>query len=78
MQPLSSNQKYQKVEAYTRNAKPILTKDNMNDRARVKAVRSIKMKEWKPTGKMLKNVGYKWLPTGRTFVTPPKSGSSGM
>ncbi|GJZ59468.1 hypothetical protein Tco_0615284 [Tanacetum coccineum] len=97
MQPLSSNQKYQKVEAHTRNAKPSLTKENsesksvcltcnkcyfdarhdfcvvqhlseVNDRARAKAVKSIKMKEWKPTGKMFKNVGYKWVPTGRTFT----------
>ncbi|GJR31382.1 retrovirus-related pol polyprotein from transposon TNT 1-94 [Tanacetum coccineum] len=97
MQPLSSNQKYQKVEAHTRNAKPSLTKEDsesksvcltcnkcyfdarhdfcvvqhlseVNDRARAKAVKSIKMKEWKPTGKMFKNVGYKWVPTGRTFT----------
>ncbi|GJS08929.1 hypothetical protein Tco_0365725 [Tanacetum coccineum] len=40
----------------------------MNDRARAKAVKSIKMKEWKPTGKMFKNVRYKWVPTGRTFT----------
>ncbi|GJY43584.1 hypothetical protein Tco_0431797 [Tanacetum coccineum] len=97
MQPLSSNQKYQKVEAHIRNAKPSLTKENsksksmcltcnkcyfdarhdfcvvqhlseLNDRARAKAVKSIKMKEWKPTGKMFKNVGYKWVPIGRTFT----------
>ncbi|GKE37624.1 hypothetical protein Tco_1461029, partial [Tanacetum coccineum] len=97
MQPLSSNQKYQKVEAHTRNAKPSLTKENsesksvcltcnkcyfdarhdfcvvqhlseVNDHARAKAVKSIKMKEWKPTGKMFKNVGYKWVPTGRTLI----------
>ncbi|GJY40408.1 hypothetical protein Tco_0427678 [Tanacetum coccineum] len=97
MQPLSSNQKYQKVEAHTRNAKPSLTKENsesksvcltcnkcyfdarhdfyvvqhlskVNDRARAKVVKSIKMKEWKPTGKMFKNVGYKWVPTRRTFT----------
>ncbi|GKC48147.1 retrovirus-related pol polyprotein from transposon TNT 1-94 [Tanacetum coccineum] len=29
MQPLSNNQKYQKVEAHTRNAKPILTKEDI-------------------------------------------------
>ncbi|GJV84941.1 putative reverse transcriptase domain-containing protein [Tanacetum coccineum] len=97
MQPLSSNHKYQKVEAHTRNAKPSLNKEDseykyvcltcnkfyfdarhdfyvvqnlyeVNDRARAKAVKSIKMKEWKPTGKMFKNVGYKWVPTGRTFT----------
>ncbi|GJT74582.1 hypothetical protein Tco_1041307 [Tanacetum coccineum] len=97
MQPLSSNQKSQKIEAHTRNAKPSLTKENseskfvcltcnkcyfdarhdfcvvqhlseVNDRTRAKAVKSIKMKEWKPTGKMFKNVGYKWVPTGRTFT----------
>ncbi|GJX76577.1 hypothetical protein Tco_0323388, partial [Tanacetum coccineum] len=68
MQPLSSNQKSQKIEAHTRNAKPSRTKENMNDRARAKAVKSIKMKEWKPNGKIFKNVGYKWVPTGRTFT----------
>ncbi|GJX88671.1 hypothetical protein Tco_0340685 [Tanacetum coccineum] len=97
MQPLSINQKSQKVEAHTRNAKPSLTKEDsesksvcltcnkcffdarhdlcveqylseVNDRARAKAVKSIKMKEWKPTGKMFKNVRYKWVPTGRTFT----------
>ncbi|GJU52872.1 hypothetical protein Tco_1226586 [Tanacetum coccineum] len=97
MQPLSSNHKYQKVEAHTRKAKPSLTKENsesksvcltcnkcyfdrrhdfcvvqhlskVNDRARAKVVKSIKMKEWKPTGKMFKNVGYKWVLTGRTFT----------
>ncbi|GJX27814.1 retrovirus-related pol polyprotein from transposon TNT 1-94 [Tanacetum coccineum] len=95
MQPLSSNQKSQKIEAHTRNAKPSLTKENsesksvcltcnkcfldarhdlcdiqyfseVNNRTRAKAVKSIKMKEWKPTGKMFKHVGYK--PTGRTFT----------
>ncbi|GJS42012.1 hypothetical protein Tco_0567055 [Tanacetum coccineum] len=74
MQPLSSNQKYQKIEAHTRNAKTSLTKEDsesksvcltcnkcyfdarhdfyvvqhfskVNDRARAKAVKSIKMKE---------------------------------
>ncbi|GJW02627.1 hypothetical protein Tco_1561483 [Tanacetum coccineum] len=40
----------------------------LNDRARAKAVKSIKKKEWKPTGKMFKNVGYKWVPTRRTFT----------
>ncbi|GJS24563.1 hypothetical protein Tco_0453195 [Tanacetum coccineum] len=79
MQPLSSNQKYQKVEAHTRNAKPSLTKEDsvfkavyltcnkcyfdarhdfcvvqhlseVNDHASAKAVKCIKMKEWKPTG----------------------------
>ncbi|GKE08519.1 hypothetical protein Tco_1412070 [Tanacetum coccineum] len=58
MKPLRSNQKYQKVDAHTRNAKPSLTKENMNDRARAKAVKSIKMKEWKPTSKMLDINGY--------------------
>ncbi|GJZ23524.1 hypothetical protein Tco_0560983 [Tanacetum coccineum] len=88
MQPLSSNQKSQKIEAHTRNAKPSITKEDsesksvcltcnkcffdarhdvcvvqylseVNDHARAKAVKSIKIKEWKPTGKMFKNVGYK-------------------
>ncbi|GJY79724.1 hypothetical protein Tco_0485525 [Tanacetum coccineum] len=33
MQPLSSNQKYQKVEAHTRNAKPSLTKENSESKS---------------------------------------------
>ncbi|GJT69567.1 retrovirus-related pol polyprotein from transposon TNT 1-94 [Tanacetum coccineum] len=41
---------------------------SLNDRARAKVVKSIKMKKWKPIGKMFKNVGYKWVPTGRTFT----------
>ncbi|GJW48794.1 hypothetical protein Tco_0080440 [Tanacetum coccineum] len=74
MQPLRSNQKYQKIEAHTRNAKPSLTKEDsesksvcltchkfyfdashdlcvvqylseVNDRARAKAIKSIKVKE---------------------------------
>nr|GEV27600.1 hypothetical protein [Tanacetum cinerariifolium] len=97
MQPLISNQKYQKVEAHSRNVKPSLTKKDsvsksvcltcnkcyfdashdlcvlkylskLNDRVIAKAVKSIKMKEWKPIGKMFKNVGYKWVSTGRTFT----------
>ncbi|GJU01087.1 hypothetical protein Tco_1111425 [Tanacetum coccineum] len=97
MQPLSSNKKYQRVEAHTRNAKSSLDKGNsvsksvcstckkclfdanhdlcvvnylsdVNARARAKSVKSIKKKEWKPTGKMFKNVGYKWVPTGKTFT----------
>ncbi|GJV08219.1 hypothetical protein Tco_1345875 [Tanacetum coccineum] len=40
----------------------------VNDRARANAVKGIKMKEWKPTNKMFKNVGYKWVPIGRTFI----------
>nr|GEV49231.1 hypothetical protein [Tanacetum cinerariifolium] len=40
----------------------------VNDRARAKAVKSIKIKEWKCTGKMFKNVRYKWVPIGRTFT----------
>ncbi|GJR34263.1 hypothetical protein Tco_1209947 [Tanacetum coccineum] len=40
----------------------------VNNHARAKVVKSIQMKEWKPTGKMFKNVGYKWIPTRRTFT----------
>ncbi|GKB40918.1 hypothetical protein Tco_0885860 [Tanacetum coccineum] len=97
LQTSSSNQKYQKVEAHTRNVKSSLDKGNsmsksvcstckkclfdanhdlcvvnylsdVNARARAKSVKSIKKKEWKTTGKMFKNVGYKWVPTGRTFT----------
>ncbi|GJW95802.1 hypothetical protein Tco_0175474 [Tanacetum coccineum] len=68
MQPLSSNHKSQKIEAHTRNAKHRLTKEDMNDRARAKAIKSIKLTEWKPTGKMFKIFGYKWVPTRRTLT----------
>ncbi|GJR28832.1 hypothetical protein Tco_1105064 [Tanacetum coccineum] len=40
----------------------------INNRARAKAVKSIIMKEWKPTGKMFKNIRYKWVPTRRIFT----------
>nr|GEY14189.1 hypothetical protein [Tanacetum cinerariifolium] len=40
----------------------------LNDRDRAKAVKSMIMKEWKPIGKMFKNVGYKWVLIGRTFT----------
>ncbi|GKB12999.1 hypothetical protein Tco_0846922 [Tanacetum coccineum] len=97
LQTSSSNQKYQRVEAHTRNVKSSLDKGNsmsksvcstcknclfdanhdlcvvnylsdVNARARAKHVKSIKKKELKTTGKMFNNVGYKWVPTGRTFT----------
>ncbi|GJR72530.1 hypothetical protein Tco_0084895 [Tanacetum coccineum] len=100
LQTSSSNQKYQRVEAHTRNVKSSLDKgnsmsksvcstckkclfdanhdlcvvnyffflSNVNAHARAKSVKSIKKKEWKTTGKMFKNVGYKWVPTRRTFT----------
>ncbi|GJX42012.1 hypothetical protein Tco_0257002 [Tanacetum coccineum] len=97
MQPLSSNLKYQRVEAHTRNAKSSLDKGNsmskyvcstckkclfdanhdlcvvnylsdVNAHVRAKSVKSIKKKEWKTTGKMFKNVRYKWVTIGRTFT----------
>nr|GEX29757.1 hypothetical protein [Tanacetum cinerariifolium] len=40
----------------------------LNDRDRAKVVKSMIMKEWKTNGKMFKNVGYKWVPTRRTFT----------
>ncbi|GJR38485.1 RNA-directed DNA polymerase, eukaryota [Tanacetum coccineum] len=40
----------------------------VNDCARAKAIKSIKMKEWKPTSKLFKNVGYKWCITRASFV----------
>ncbi|GJV89709.1 hypothetical protein Tco_1533647 [Tanacetum coccineum] len=68
LQTSSSNQKYQRVEAHTRNVKTSLNKGNSMSKSVVKFVKSIKKKEWKPTGKMFKNVGYKWVPTGRNFT----------
>ncbi|GKC20783.1 retrovirus-related pol polyprotein from transposon TNT 1-94, partial [Tanacetum coccineum] len=49
-------------------AREVTFAKTMNNRARAKAVKSIKMKEWKPTGKIFKHVGYKWVPTERTFT----------
>ncbi|GJX76905.1 hypothetical protein Tco_0323716 [Tanacetum coccineum] len=63
----STNVSRSKPQSETKNNR-IMQPLSMNDRARAKAVKSIKMKEWKPTGKMFKNVGYKWVPTGRTFI----------
>ncbi|GJX58631.1 hypothetical protein Tco_0290021 [Tanacetum coccineum] len=42
--------------------------NDVNARARVKSIKSIKKKEWKPTGKVFTNVGHRWLPTGRNFT----------
>ncbi|GKE42254.1 hypothetical protein Tco_1469538, partial [Tanacetum coccineum] len=62
----STNASRSKPRSETKNNR--IMQPLMNDRARAKAVKSIKMKEWKPTGKMFKNVRYKWVPTGRTFT----------
>ncbi|GKA09178.1 hypothetical protein Tco_0688509 [Tanacetum coccineum] len=62
----STNASISKPRSETKNNR--IMQPLMNDRARAKAVKSIKIKEWKPTGKMFKNVGYKWVPTGRTFT----------
>ncbi|GKB80433.1 retrovirus-related pol polyprotein from transposon TNT 1-94, partial [Tanacetum coccineum] len=36
--------------------------------ARSKSVKSKKKKTWKSTGKIFNTVGYRWIPTGRTFT----------
>ncbi|GJY84292.1 hypothetical protein Tco_0497668 [Tanacetum coccineum] len=41
---------------------------DVNARARAKSVKTIKKKECKSTSNMFKNVGYKWVPTGRNFT----------
>ncbi|GJZ44226.1 retrovirus-related pol polyprotein from transposon TNT 1-94 [Tanacetum coccineum] len=67
----STNASRSKPRSETKNNRimqPLKYLSKVNDRARAKAVKNIKMKEWKPTSKMFKNVGYKWVPTRRTFT----------
>ncbi|GKD06910.1 hypothetical protein Tco_1186595 [Tanacetum coccineum] len=43
--------------------------NDVNAHAKSKFVKkSSKIKVWKPTGKVFKNIGYTWRPTGRTFT----------
>nr|GEY49076.1 hypothetical protein [Tanacetum cinerariifolium] len=43
--------------------------NTVNDRVKSKSVKKpLKRKVWKPTGKVFKNIGYKWRHTGRTFT----------
>nr|GEW20736.1 hypothetical protein [Tanacetum cinerariifolium] len=43
--------------------------NNMNAHVKSKFVKkSLKRKVWKPTGKVVTNIGYIWRPTGRTFT----------
>ncbi|GKD16225.1 hypothetical protein Tco_1205383 [Tanacetum coccineum] len=42
--------------------------NSMNVRAKSASKKNKRRKEWKPTGKVFKSVGYKWKPTGRTFT----------
>ncbi|GJU70579.1 hypothetical protein Tco_1256838, partial [Tanacetum coccineum] len=43
--------------------------NDVNARTKSKCVKkSSKIKVWKPTGKVLTNIGYTWRPTGRTFT----------
>ncbi|GJT26678.1 hypothetical protein Tco_0906953 [Tanacetum coccineum] len=71
----STNASRSKPRSETKNNR--IMQPLMNDHARAKAVKSIKMKEWKPTGKMFKNVGYKWdllfQPLFDELLTPPPS-----
>nr|GEZ16646.1 hypothetical protein [Tanacetum cinerariifolium] len=55
-------------QARTLNALDNVLAYALNDHDRATAVKSMIMKEWKPTGKMFKNVGYKWVPIGRSFT----------
>ncbi|GJW93221.1 retrovirus-related pol polyprotein from transposon TNT 1-94 [Tanacetum coccineum] len=40
----------------------------MNKSKKVRSTKSNKKKNWKPTGKVFTNVGYRWIPTGCTFT----------
>ncbi|GKB96392.1 hypothetical protein Tco_0982529 [Tanacetum coccineum] len=42
--------------------------NDVNVRVKPKSVKSNKKKDWKPTAKVFTNVGYRWIPTGRTFT----------
>ncbi|GJT87558.1 retrovirus-related pol polyprotein from transposon TNT 1-94 [Tanacetum coccineum] len=42
--------------------------NSMNVRAKSASKKNKKRKEWKPTRKVFNFVGYKWIPTGRTFT----------
>ncbi|GJZ90818.1 retrovirus-related pol polyprotein from transposon TNT 1-94, partial [Tanacetum coccineum] len=42
--------------------------NDVNAHTRAKSVKSIKKNEWKPTGKVVTNVGHKCSPTRRTFT----------
>ncbi|GKC02566.1 retrovirus-related pol polyprotein from transposon TNT 1-94 [Tanacetum coccineum] len=42
--------------------------NNMNERAKSRSAKSKKKKNQKPTSKVFTSVGYRWLPTGRTFT----------
>nr|GEV18182.1 hypothetical protein [Tanacetum cinerariifolium] len=43
--------------------------NTMNARVKSKSVKKpLKRQVWKPTRKMFTNIGYKWRPTGRTFI----------
>ncbi|GKA72310.1 hypothetical protein Tco_0778526 [Tanacetum coccineum] len=42
--------------------------NSMNMRDKSASKKNKKRKEWKPTRKVFKSVGYKWKPTGRTFT----------
>ncbi|GJZ09743.1 hypothetical protein Tco_0544026 [Tanacetum coccineum] len=61
----SKSEKLVAVTPMNKARKVTFAKTNL---ARARSVKSLKMKEWKPTGKMFKNVGYKWVPTRRTFT----------
>ncbi|GKE99127.1 hypothetical protein Tco_0022478 [Tanacetum coccineum] len=42
---------------------------DMNESSKSKSVKkTIKKKEWKPTGKVFTKIGYQWRPIGRTFT----------
>ncbi|GJY51974.1 retrovirus-related pol polyprotein from transposon TNT 1-94 [Tanacetum coccineum] len=42
--------------------------NNINERAKSRSAKSKKKKNRKPTSKVFTSVGYRWLPTGRTFT----------
>nr|GEW85585.1 integrase, catalytic region, zinc finger, CCHC-type, peptidase aspartic, catalytic [Tanacetum cinerariifolium] len=43
--------------------------NNVNARVKSKSLKkTVKIKVWKPTGKVFTNIGYIWRPTGRTFT----------
>nr|GEV92611.1 retrovirus-related Pol polyprotein from transposon TNT 1-94 [Tanacetum cinerariifolium] len=66
-----SSAKKNKLEAYPRNVRTSLqNKKSVVNTKNIAYVQESKLNrnDWKPTGKVFTNIGYRWRPTGRTFA----------
>nr|GEV02365.1 hypothetical protein [Tanacetum cinerariifolium] len=74
IQQTPSSAKKNKLEAYPRNSDNhdscvLEFINSVNARVKYKSAKKpLKRKVWKPTRKVFTNIGYKWRPTGRTFI----------